>query len=446
MYRSDLRFVFEMNRHGVTSPKLFPDLNFDVLGQEWNFENHITSTGINNQFQAGGKFRKKYVEKHKLLSNSIKPNEIIALSIDNESAITSTYSKLIGLYPSNNMKKLNDIQAITPTSSIQINQVQNILHRLDSASLPENNQIFPIKALSDKDYFHIYNINSCMPAAGLVGGSQAKQKVNQFLQNFNHTYYESLNKVMKFDDINYLTNYENVKYILESFVAGQNNNLNFDYLQKEINLENFYQVAIDFMKMDLYDINLGDDDKLKARISISKTVESLNYILDEIISRDKAKGSKTAKTEVDHHKKMNDLKYLLYSCLDVDVASMLIFLKLSLNTVIYYPEFSSSFFLEFYKNSNKLLNLTNKDYSVKLYFNDRILYEASYHEFKTKTNSMILNQKRIDEFCEYKDNTETTYFLLVSVLGIICMGLIIWNIILFTKRDNYSSNKIKNQL
>ena len=428
MYRSELRFVFEMNRHGVTSPKLYPDLNFDVLGQEWNFENELTSTGITNQFHSGDQFRKKYIDKHLLLSQKANPNEVLAISTDTEAAIISSYSKLVGLYPTNSIKKLNDIQSITPISSIQITNIENILLSLDRASLPQNNQIFVIKALSNKDYFHIYNLNSCKPASALVGSEQSRKRVDQFLKNFNNTYYEGLNKVMKFDDKNYLLNYDNVKNILESFVAGKKNNLNFDYLKKEINLENFYQVAIDFMKMDLYDIRLGDEEKLKARIAISKTIQGLNLLLDEMIDKDKKNGEYNKSAT-------NELKYLLYSCLDIELASLLIYLKLSLNTVVYYPEFSSSFFLEFYKNSKKMKNLSDNDYSVKLFFNDRILYEASYHEFKSKTNSLILNQKRIDEYCGYRDNTETSYFLLVSVLGIVSMGLIIWNTILLIKSD-----------
>lgn len=91
-----LIFAFDVIRHGDRTPlRTIPNSPYvwpEGLGQ-------LTAEGMQQEFQRGVAFRKKYIDDYHLLSSHYKNQEIIVFSTNADRTLMSAQSVLLGLYP-----------------------------------------------------------------------------------------------------------------------------------------------------------------------------------------------------------------------------------------------------------------------------------------------------------------------------------------------------------
>jgi len=91
-----LVFSFDVIRHGDRTPlreiPKAPHVWLEGLGQ-------LTAEGMQQEFQRGVEFRKKYVDDYHLISPSYNNKEIYIFSTDADRTLMSAQSVLLGLYP-----------------------------------------------------------------------------------------------------------------------------------------------------------------------------------------------------------------------------------------------------------------------------------------------------------------------------------------------------------
>lgn len=105
--KETLLFSFDVIRHGDRTPlRVMPNYPFtwsEGLGQ-------LTPLGMQQEFQRGVEFRKKYVDEYHLLSPHYQRQEMIVFSTNADRAIMSAQSVLLGLYPQSTGPELNQLK------------------------------------------------------------------------------------------------------------------------------------------------------------------------------------------------------------------------------------------------------------------------------------------------------------------------------------------------
>ena len=103
----ELKFVFEIHRHGARAPFVGIKNNIDCYGEKWISSNELTEVGKRSHFLIGVRNRKRFIEKYNFLKKNFDPEEIEIFTTDFNRTIQSVYSQLMGLYPENTGKKIS---------------------------------------------------------------------------------------------------------------------------------------------------------------------------------------------------------------------------------------------------------------------------------------------------------------------------------------------------
>ena len=128
---------------------------------------------------------------------------------------------------------------------------------------------------------------------------------------------------------------------------------------------------------------------------------------------------------------------LIYSGHDTTLTAEELFMIKFFNLSIEYryPTYTSQITFEVTRDENRE-NLTYSSYRVSFYFNEDIIMEKNFDEFKTVIEKNVWSEEKVSEFCDVqkkvnKDKNKNKLYaiiglsILVLILGIVIIGLLI---------------------
>ena len=430
-FSKDLKFLFEIFRHGARSPISLNQNNLDIFGEKWSGKGELTSVGMRQHFLLGYRNNQTYFTKLNILKYS--PKEIFITSTDVNRTIMSAYSQLQGMFPSLSGPILNDQQLKKALPPFLYNFNEEII-LLKNNALKEKTNVFPIRIINPVDHdFYLHDSWNCEGIKNLYSENLKNEKLKNFIEKFNKTYgdriYNALNKTAE----NYpFSQYENIHAIFDSFVSGYFDSRKFEKLTtNNIDLQDFLKLSTEFTQLDIYTTVLGDKNLYAGKMSMSPLFNKILSYMDRRINNDI--------NNINIYTS-NDPKISMLSGHDTNLAAVMIFLKAAFNnTELIHPNFASSIYFELNYNSSVEANTPEDKYFVDVYFDDENVLKGSmkYNEFKDKVSKILVSSEEIKNFCGFKDDLGSTIlFLLVSVvvLGVIVLGLGAWYVFLVTRK------------
>ena len=148
----ELIFVELQSRHGARGPLELNEKSEDLLGEKWSSLGELSAVGQRMEYVLGLRNRYKYIENIRFLSEKYDPHEILVYSTSLNRTLLSMTSQLQGLYPDYakpgealNEKQLNNS---FPNISIDYEEIEEELDRLENCSLPNYMLMIPIHMIS----------------------------------------------------------------------------------------------------------------------------------------------------------------------------------------------------------------------------------------------------------------------------------------------------------
>ena len=424
-----IRFVLEIFRHGARSPM---NTGIDYFNFTWSGASELTSSGMRQHFLIGHRNRRRYVDQEKLLSPEFNPKEIYIASTDTNRTIMSAHSQLFGLYPPGSGHNLRVNQLKNAVPPMPIDDLDKVLNTLGNSALIMNSQIFPVHIFSTEDHFINFQ-DKCVQIVKRQQENKNKQIVKKFLDSFNQNFGVKLNQIYDKNIFDF-SKYETVYSFMDNFICSYFDKREFPNLQKIVNLDQLYTQAIEFLRLDMFEVNYGDQEGYSARVTMSAIIRKLYYYFDNIISFDHSNLSK-----------LDDPKFVMYSAHDTNIVQMLITINqgLKLNIPYDFPVFASSLIFEF---SNDHIT----SYNIEIFYNGISLYKDKYTNFQIKINSVLISSNDINSFCAFtKESSINSYFIIaIIILGIFSIILMIALTIFYIKNKKlieYQNISIQSQ-
>jgi uncharacterized protein YutD len=404
----DIRFAWEIFRHGARAPESGLDINHnDAFGEHWDSPGELTPTGMRMHFLLGQRNRIRYQD---YLSSSFKAEEVFVRSSDYNRTMMSVQSQLQGLFPPGTGPSLRHDQvkiAVPPTNDHQYHQTQE---DLSTDALPANEQIFPVHlwVAQNPAHFFFYNPYICKPLAGVFEKNKHTPRFINWFNDFEKKWGPQLRKALRITDTKYfaLDNYQNLFKIMDHFVADYTEGRKLEILTNAgFNLAEFNKTAYEFHYNDILHLYNGvDGDQTFARISMSVLLPEVLNWMQERINADLKGNEGNANYKLP--------KFALFSTHDITLGSALSILDpLFKIKPYYYTPFASSLFFELYRNSEKDGPLTEADYTVKIIFNDHEMANVSFPEVKAKLNNDLWTRDHIFEYCAFGPKATSFAFL-----------------------------------
>ena len=114
-----------------------------------------------------------------------------------------------------------------------------------------------------------------------------------------------------------------------------------------------------------------------------------------------------------------------------------------------YPTYTTQLAFEVTRDE-KRENLNYSSYKVSFYFNEDVLIEKNFEEFKNIIEKKTWNEEKVSEFCDGKKNDDKHSFQIFVIIGLSILSLIFLMIIIFLvmkikNMKNISDNSDKNR-
>jgi hypothetical protein len=414
-----LRFVYEIFRHGARSP-IGLDNYKDILGQKWSYgDGELTPIGMRQHYLLGYRNKKRYAN---YLSPSFDSKEVYIISTDVNRTIMSAYAHLQGMYPPNTGPVLYDNQTdnVPPFNDTDY---YDIIRELANNSLPYRSQVFPIHVLGSSDnYYKLNDAAICKGVANILEKNMKKKSVIDFIDNYTIKYSHFLKSLYNISSIDHGIIWK----VSDAFVAGYTERKYYPEMNQSF-YNYFYNESLYALDDGLFDEMFDDENFYLGRMSMSPIVRRILEWMEVRIEYDKnGKGYETYKAP----------KMALFSSHDTYLSAMEAYLRavFYLDKFIYTP-FASSLFFELHKNHHK------DEYEVLAIFDDIILLNTTYTDFKNKVIEGSVSNDEINTFCSFNEYSyfpisEIPYCIITIILSIICIVLIIIVITLCYKKTN----------
>jgi hypothetical protein len=433
----EIRFIFEMFRHGARAPMSLDKEGVDIFGEKWNGNSELTDVGMRQHYLLGYRNRIIY---NKFISNSYDNKEIYVISTNTNRTIMSAYSQLQGLYPPGTGPNVTQAQAniaLPPVSDVDYNQEQQ---KLANNSLKSELQVLPIHIFDEKaNYFSLTDQDKCPGVHPLQKENEKKKVVKDFYAKFlNSSTAPKLKKVLNVTD-DYFTNFYHMHDLCDSFVCGYTDKRKLNPLKEAgIDFEEFYSLSIEFLFINTLEVVSGDDENKIAIASMSPIVLDIVNWMDNRVKNDI--------NNIGYNGYPNS-KFIMYSAHDDQMGAIQNYLKTVLNiTNLHYTFFASNIFFEIHRpDSINLSELSEKNYTVRIVYNG---YENNFNyiDFKSLVFNKSMNSEQIANFCKFKKNSDTNdiYFIIaVSVLGLITIILLISTIVLISRNKKIDASRLE---
>ncbi len=373
-----LLFVYEHFRHGARAPCNFLNEDSkDIFGELWDGECEMTKIGIMQHYILGSRNRERYKN---FFNKNFTFYDILVYSTERNRCIQSAQAQLRGFF-NNSLEKIIPIHTIEYSNNIPV--------------------------------FYYDKKDSCIILNKYRKNNYFSPKIISFMGDFIFKYFSLLNKISNEHNLN--INYTLVEIVCGAYICDYFDNRNISLInQLNINKDELYKDCIEYNHLKHFEIKLGNDAEFSAILASSLNFKNLIGNMESIINN-----------------VHNSPKYVLYSGHDTTLSSMQVFLKNAFNIEIQYIPFASQMVIHLIQKENGLY--------VNYYFNDKLLLDIPYQDFKNKIEKMLWTQKEIENFCKIKK--EISFIILFFIYSSIFLLMISGIIICYLKNNYFVSSK-----
>ena len=438
----ELIFVELQSRHGARGPLELNEKNEDLLGEKWPSLGELSAVGQRMEYVLGLRNRYKYIENNRFLSEKYDPHEILVYSTSLNRTLLSMTSQLQGLYPDYakpgealNKKQLNNS---FPNISIDYEEINEELDRLENCSLPNYMLMIPIHMISGfEKKLVVYDHEDCKLNVKKITDKNEKEEENviDITKNFNEKYGKGINNFYGREE-GFKYEFENISKICDAYIADYTDTRRMtQFFEKtRINDKNaFLEECNNVIGVNFKDKLYGDNNMEVLRLEES-------IVLKEMIHYMKLRVNADINNETIIVSDYSKPKMVIISGHDTTLAAQILFLiKIFQLDIVKYklPTYSSQVAVEVSRNkTNSEEKLKYSDYYVKVYFNDDLLLNVTMDIFINNVEKNIWNQERIDLFCygEKKEDIKFNYYIIIIIcISIIIVAFLIIIIILIAK-------------
>lgn len=436
--KKQLKFLFEMFRHGARSPLYLDSESKDIFGNMWTGEGELTAVGMRMHFLLG--YRNSEVYGKQLNISSYSTSEISISSTDVNRTILSAYSQLQGFFPPLTGPQLSAAQQQTAFPPIQYDFAEE-LGFLKNNSLREQANVFAIKTLNKADHeFYLHDADVCEGVKAKVASAKQSDKVSAFTLRVKARYAEKLYKALnKTEQIFNLSKVENLETLFDTFMCAYTDGRQFPALQAQnISVSEFRDLAAEFLYMDMFDICIPDD--YTGLYSMSPLFGKILNYMDRRIQSEVNGGAALYSAK--------DPKIAMVSGHDTNLAAFMRFVKAVFNkTELVDPTYASSVYVELLYDPDVISDVPLDKFFVNVLANEQNLFgeTLSYKYFSDEVRRKLVKGDEIAQFCKFQVlEASTLNGLLIAVvcLGVVAAALFVWlMVILFNQRKSESSGE-----
>jgi hypothetical protein len=434
---TELRFVFEIFRHGARSP--FLEGGKDVYEVDWDGPGELTPVGMRMHYLLGARNRDVYGT---YLGGNYDPNAIYVMSTDTNRTIMSAYSQLQGLYPPSTgpyIQKEREGIAIPP---VDVKDKEAIWKDLNLAALKYATQVVPIHTIpTDTTRFYLDNWRYCKANRKNFEKNLEKDSIKNHIKEYNAKYGEQLKAALKhLNETRMETDFEYIWELSDSFVAGYTSGKSYKILEDQgINLKEFNETSYKALLLDQFDLQYDDPNLFVGTMSMSPLhSDILNWMNTRIEFDKEKKGYVTFKAP----------KMVMLSGHDTNISAMEAYLfnvfsdKIKKNFL--YPGFAASLYYELHRKDDAK-GTEDSDYFVRIIFNDdkTTFGDLEFTEFKKGISTKSFSQEYINDYCGFNKNDSGpsgSLLFLTIILACITLTLIIVVVVMCMKRRNITTS------
>ena len=426
----ELRFVFEMLRHGARAPTDNLDENSeDWFGFKWSGVKELTNVGLRQSYLTGYSDYLRYIRDKKFLSETFDPREVYLISTDSHRTLLTANAHLQGLYPHGTGPELSDGQRTLAVPPNDLTSCSEEIQNVDA--LPFKMNILPIHSFFSADrYIQLQDKKVCPGVTGYYEKTQDKEAMLTLLEEIENKYGDNFNTVAKNFKKDMFLEYATAYSILDAVICADVDGRNFSKFENNgINRKELVDDAYRFFRTD-FEIIQESRNKV-GEMAMSPVFTQIKKWMDRKIEYDK-----NGNTD---YKGFDMPKYVMYSAHDSTMAVFNYFLELNFGVELTYPTFASRINFELIKNPNGT-------YEIHYYFNEELKKTIPYEDFKNKLNKVLKTKEEIAAFCRFDSGENLDYYSLFTIILIaIAISLIIGIIHIFYKRRN-SQHSMKHAL
>lgn len=489
VYTKETNYVFQFINDGYSSPnENLIEGNYDILNEKWSDINSLTLKGMKHFYDLGSKMRTFLVKKFGILDYNYNNRQIKTLNFERKNSILASYLLLVGLFPPLDSEKMTSDQVKFSESSYDYYKSDMLYDELSLNSLPNGIEVYPIKSFHPENKIYgLANPNKC-PGIQKIMDHNGKNKKStlKILDHFANIYKNELNKLnWKYSgDLAH----EKLIEICNAYSKGYLDNRKFEIFQEfYLDKKQLFKDCSELENNFIYEDVLGDEHRLVARLSNTRSLKNLFGFLDKkieaIIFEDNlnfylqnVKEKKFDKNkpyekqfseyaddnEKAKHARAKNLnkeemleRYSLFSGSKMDMGSFMSFLNFTFNSTIFPIEESSTIFFQLVQNKT-LLNLQNsdkdviknkffteEDFEIYIFFNREKIVNMSYNKFKNLAKANFIAEDFINDFCKFEYDDSLLFEIISILLFVICCILAVCVIKLWM---NYNKRNEKKRL
>lgn len=431
------RLVINILQSSNCSPPQLTN-SFDLFNQEWKDfnEDSITALGERKAFFLGS-YMESLIKKD-YLSNKYETNEVSIITDNSKCSIGTAYAYLLGLFPMGNGNKVSkekEVKAVPPFVAYDDSRLDNIKNILKEDSLQDSQSVFDINLLSN--YFKSdtlqYTLKNCKDSYKDYQERYSSSNILLgYLKEYNTKFKESLYN-LKILTTNEDISIDKAVELSQCLVLNINNGVTPAVISKIDNYNRFIELSeLIYYEYQsnyyYYDIN-----KYLSRVSVSKLITEINYIINDRINKD---------MEGVTNNYLNFSPKLMLLVLSEEYFTPIIhFFDVTFKKQLdakYIP--ASLFHIELYYKNNLISEKPSKtDFYLSIKFNSEVVFDDMIIIYDDNISKKLISDLEIDEFCDNSIfNTENTiYYILIIIFSITFVGLFIFLICLKCRRDRY---------
>ena len=412
--KTEILFVFEHFRHGARSSVFIDKKHMDKYDIPWIGDGELTAIGMRMHYLIGVFIRNKY---NNIINNNTDPKDILVFSTDLNRTIVSAKAQLLGMFPIGKGLELtnSDLKIIKMPKDMPVEGIEEI-KKLKNISSPTTPIVIPIRFFDERKKYLLTEATDCPKSTFVKKNNYKKNKHLQFfIDDFIAKYGNKLIKYFELNDTTILRDYYFLLGVTDHFISNyiHKRHLLSSFENSGINLQEFFDDCVLFKNITIFEIDTGFE---LGIIAASPIMSNLILFMDRIIE------------------KKPSPKFLMYSGHDYIIAAVELFLNKAFGINCYYPDFAANQFFELHSDEK------NKNYTVKYFYDGKLLLDIDYLEFKKKINKIVWSQEEITRFCKVEEKNIVDYTLYITL--VICsLGIIIIMI-----RENLNKKKKERQL
>ena len=394
---NNIVFGFNNMKHGASSPCYGLNNQYeDIFGQKWNGYCELTKKGFLQLFKFGKVLQKRYMTLLGLDMPNI--NKVRAYASQANKTLMSSNAMFYGMF----------INKSTPIDEQITIPVRNFRKTNDS-------EIIPI--------FYYTDSSNCKGWKVMVEKNKENKskELDKFVDDFLNTY-KSVFELIQKDEriINAKDNIDKINLFCSSYISNYyddriHNIKMFESLKyKDENFYNIYYDCNEFNYKKSYYIDYGNNAQKVPAIVLNELVSELIYNMDLII----------------HSPQNATTKFISYIGHDSSVMAFQIILQKAFSIEPKLMNYAANQMLLLYKTNNNDENI-EKNYKVKYFYNDKLLFSILYNDFKSNLDSILKVGSHLEFFCESFKPVD--YLILCLCSGIIILLIAITSVCCYNR-------------